>query len=141
MREMTEEQWRAFLSEGTRTGKLAVTRKDGSPHVTPIWFLLDGPDFVFNTGTESMKGRILRRDPRVCLCVDLPEPPYSFVMVEGEAELSEELDEMREWATRLGTRYMGAERGAEFGRRNAVPGELLVRVRMTKVVAFDNISG
>jgi len=42
---------------------------------------------------------------------------------------------------RIGTRYMGAERGADFGRRNAVPGELLVRVRMTKVVAFDDITG
>lgn len=138
---MTEEQWRAFLSEGTRTGKLAVTRKDGSPHVTPIWFVLDGKDFVFTTGETSMKGRILRRDPRVCLCVDMMEPPYAYVMVEGEAEISTDLDEMRDWATKLGARYMGAEKGAEFGRRNAVPGELLVRVRMTKVVAFDDISG
>ncbi|NUP51900.1 MAG: PPOX class F420-dependent oxidoreductase [Catenulispora sp.] len=138
---MTEDQWRAFLSEGTRTGKLAVTRKDGSPHVTPIWFLLDGPDFVFNTGETSMKGRILRRDPRVCLCVDLMEPPYSFVMVEGEAEISTDPEEMLTWATKLGVRYMGPERGAEFGRRNAEAGELLVRVRMTKVVAFDDISG
>ena len=41
-------------------------------------------------------------------------------------------------ATRTGARYLGAERAGEFGRRNAVPGELVVRVRPTKVVTgFD----
>lgn len=35
---------------------------------------------------------------------------------------------------------MGAEHGEEFGRRNAVEGVLLVRVRMTKVVAFDDVT-
>jgi len=140
MGEMTEPQWRAFLSEGTRTGKVAVTRKDGSPHVTPLWFVLDGPDIVFNVDKNSMKGRILRRDPRVCMTVDLQEPPYAFVMVEGEATLSDDLEEMLPWSLRLGDRYMGPERGDEYGRRNAVEGVLLVRVRMNKVVAFDDIT-
>jgi PPOX class probable F420-dependent enzyme len=111
---VTESQWRAFLSEGTRTGKVAVTRKDGAPHVTPLWFVLDGPDVVFMVEKESLKGRVLRRDPRVCMTVDLQEPPYAFVIVEGEATLSADLEEMLPWSTRLGARYMGAERGEEF---------------------------
>ncbi|MDT7575617.1 MAG: hypothetical protein QOH17_1950, partial [Pseudonocardiales bacterium] len=48
-REMTAEQLREFLSHGTRTAKLATTMRDGSPHVMPVWFVLDGEDIVFMT--------------------------------------------------------------------------------------------
>ncbi|GGZ44863.1 PPOX class F420-dependent oxidoreductase [Streptomyces bluensis] len=136
---MTDEQWRAFVSHGTRTGKLSTVRADGRPHVTPVWFLLDGDDVVFNTGQDTVKGRNLARDGRVALCVDDGRPPYGFVVLEGRAELSEDLDEVRRWATRIGGRYMGEDRAEEFGARNGVPGELLVRVRVDKVVAYAGV--
>jgi hypothetical protein len=54
------------------------------------------------------------------------------------SELSEELIAFLSEGTRTGRRYMGAARAEEFGRRNGVPGELLVRVKPTKVhAAFD----
>jgi PPOX class probable F420-dependent enzyme len=140
MQTMTDSQWRAFVSTGTRTGKAALTRKDGSPHVSPIWFLLDGDDLVFTTHSESVKGRILTRDPRVCLCVDDQEPPYSFVIITGEASLSEDPDELRKWATAIGGRYMGSDRAQEYGARNGVPGEYLVRVSITKVIAQRDLA-
>ncbi|MFM9630247.1 PPOX class F420-dependent oxidoreductase [Streptomyces galilaeus] len=132
---MTDEEWRAFVSHGTRTGKLSTVRADGSPHVAPIWFLLDGDDVVFNTGKETVKGRNLVRDGRVALCVDDDRPPFDFVVLQGRARISEDLDEMRVWATRIAARYMGEERAEAFGARNAVPGELLVRVGIEKVLA------
>jgi PPOX class probable F420-dependent enzyme len=138
--DMTPEQRRAFLSEGTRTGKLAVVRADGRPHVTPIWFVLDGDDLVLTTGTGSLKAKAMRRDPRVTVCVDDQVPPFSFVMVEGTVEISDDLDALLIWATRIGERYMGPERAEEFGRRNAVPEELLVRVSPTHVVAVADVS-
>ncbi|MEU7056008.1 PPOX class F420-dependent oxidoreductase [Streptomyces sp. NPDC046197] len=137
---MTDEEWRAFVSYGTRTGKLSTVRADGSPHVAPIWFVLDGEDLVFNTGKETVKGRNLARDDRVALCVDDDRPPFSFVVVQGRARLSEDLDELRHWATRIGARYMGEERAEEFGARNGVPGELLVRVSVGKVVAVKDLA-
>ncbi|MFF7899202.1 PPOX class F420-dependent oxidoreductase [Streptomyces sp. NPDC088817] len=137
---MTDEEWRAFVSYGTRTGKLSTVRADGSPHVAPIWFLLDGDDVVFNTGKETVKGRNLARDDRVALCVDDERPPFTFVVLQGRARLSEDLDELRQWATRIGSRYMGEERGEEFGARNGVPGEVLVRVRVDKVMAMRDIA-
>ncbi|MEU3241611.1 MULTISPECIES: PPOX class F420-dependent oxidoreductase [unclassified Streptomyces] len=138
---MTDEQWRAFVSEGTRTAKLSTVRADGSPHVAPIWFLLDGDDLVFNTGKETVKGRNLARDGRVALCVDDDRPPFAFVVLEGRAELSEDPEELRQWAARIGGRYMGEDRAEEFGKRNGVPGELLVRVRIDKAVAFSALAG
>ncbi|MYT75578.1 MULTISPECIES: PPOX class F420-dependent oxidoreductase [unclassified Streptomyces] len=137
---MTDEEWHAFVSEGTRTAKLSTVREDGRPHIAPVWFVLDGDDIVFNTGKDTMKGRNLARDGRVALCVDDERPPFSFVTIQGHAELSEDPVELVESATRIGGRYMGADRAEEFGRRNGVPGELVVRVRVDKVVALGDVA-
>ncbi|MFI0723597.1 PPOX class F420-dependent oxidoreductase [Streptomyces sp. NPDC021224] len=140
MPQMTEPQWRAFLAHGTRTAKLATTRADGRPHVAPVWFLLDGDELVLTTGRDTVKGRTLARDPRVMVCVDDEQPPFSFVLVEGVATLSEEPDELRRWAGLIAGRYMGADRAEEFGARNGVPGETLVRVRIEKVIAQGDLA-
>ncbi|MFJ8822466.1 PPOX class F420-dependent oxidoreductase [Streptomyces sp. NPDC102467] len=137
---MTDEEWRAFVSEGTRTAKLSTVRADGSPHIAPVWFVLDGRDILFNTGKETVKGRNLARDGRMALCVDDERPPFSFVTIQGRAELSEDPAELLDSATRIGGRYMGGDRAEEFGRRNAVPGELVVRVRVEKVVAMGDVA-
>ena len=140
MQTMTEQQARDFLTTGTRTAKLATVREDGRPHVVPIWFVLDDDGtLVFNTGAGTAKGKALQRQPAVCLCVDDESPPFAFVMVEGTAETSEDPDATLDWATRIGARYMGPDKAEEFGRRNAVPGELLVRVTPTRIVAKDGI--
>jgi PPOX class probable F420-dependent enzyme len=141
MRIMTHDEAMAFLLEGTRTGKVATIRANGRPHVTPIWFTIDDGDIVFNTWHESAKAKHLRRDPRVSLVTDLQEPPYAYVMIEGSADLSEDLDEVRRVATAIGARYMGAERAEEFGARNGVQGELVVRVGIERIVAYDDVSG
>lgn len=145
MKEMTADERRAFLLHGTRTGKLATVRPDGRPHIAPIWFVLDGSTdegdvVVFTTGAATVKGRAIRRDPRLAILVDDETPPFAYVLVEGTAEVSEDLDRMLDWATRIGGRYMGADQADAFGRRNAVPGELLVRVTPTKVLARAGIS-
>ncbi|MCB1261981.1 MAG: PPOX class F420-dependent oxidoreductase, partial [Acidimicrobiales bacterium] len=98
-RTMDADERRAFLLEGTRTAKLATTRADGSPHVAPVWFLLDGDDVVCTTWHESVKAKSLRRDPRVALTVDDPTPPYAFVIVEGTATISEDPEELVAWST------------------------------------------
>ncbi|MBF9327576.1 PPOX class F420-dependent oxidoreductase [Mycobacteroides chelonae] len=144
MHEMTREQWWAFATEGTRTGMLGLVRANGAPIVTPVWFLLHegtgGDELIFTTGTETLKGKAIRRDPRISLAVDDQRPPYSYVQFTAEARLTSDLDEMREWATRIGGRYMGAELAEDFGRRNAVPEESLVRATITKVVARAGIA-
>lgn len=124
----------AFLSEGTRTGMLGYLASDGRPLVAPVWFVVDGDDLVFNTGSDTAKGRALARDPRVVMCVDDPHPPFSFVQVQGTVSTSEDPDELLTTATRIAARYMGADLADEYGRRNGVPGELVVRIHPTKVI-------
>jgi hypothetical protein len=137
---MTTEEWRAFILERSRTAKLATVRTDGRPHVAPIWFDLDGDTVVFTTWHESVKAVNLQRDARVCLCIDEETPPFAFVQLDGTATLSEDPAELRYWATRIAGRYMGDKLAEAYGQRNSVPGELLVRVTPTKVVALKNIS-
>jgi PPOX class probable F420-dependent enzyme len=138
---MTDEEAWAFLdSTPPHTGKLATVRADGSPHVAPIWFAVDHRVIVFNTGADTVKGKALRRDGRAALCVDDERPPFSFVIVEATVELVEDVDQLRRWAEIIGGRYMGAEQGAAYGARNAVPGELLVRLHPTRVTGQADVA-
>jgi PPOX class probable F420-dependent enzyme len=138
---ITDPEVSAFLQAGTRTGKLSYTGADGRPLVAPVWFIVEGGCVVFNTGRETAKGRALARDSRATLCVDLEEPPYAFVQVQGSAELSEDPGELLRTATAIAARYVGLELAEEFGERNGVPGELVVWLRPTKILAtFDMIA-
>jgi PPOX class probable F420-dependent enzyme len=144
MASMTSAEVREFLSVGTRTGKLAWVAPSGQPHVAPIWFVVDDEAdqlaVVFNTGADTAKGRALRAEPRVSLVVDDERPPFAFVKLTGAVEISEDLDEVARWAARIGGRYMGVDRAEEFGRRNGVPGELLVRLRPASVLAQRGVA-
>jgi hypothetical protein len=137
---MSEDVWRAFITEGTRTGKLSTVRADGSPHVVPMWFLLDGEDLLFTTEDVTVKSHNLRRDDRATVCVDDERPPFSFAMLRGRVQISEDPGLLLTWATNIAARYMGEDRAKEFGVRNSVPGMLLVRMRIEQVSAFAAIA-
>jgi PPOX class probable F420-dependent enzyme len=141
MTSITDPEISAFLAAGTRTGKLAYTSADGRPLVVPVWFIVEDGCVVFNTSKKSAKGRALARDRRAALCTDLEEPPYGFVQVQGEAELSEDPGELLRVATAIAARYMGPDKAEEFGKRNGGPGEFVVRLRPTKILATFNIAG
>ena len=141
MASLSDPQVREFLAHGTRTGKLAFLAASGRPLVTPVWFIVEDDSLVFNTGIQTAKGRALTRDPRASLCVDLEKPPFAFVQVQGNAELSEDPAELLRTATAIAARYMGPEHAGEFGKRNAMPGELVVRLRPVKVLAAFDMTG
>jgi PPOX class probable F420-dependent enzyme len=138
---MTEAEIGEFLAFGTRTAKVATVARDGTPHVMPVWFVLDGEELVFSTGRDTLKARHLRRESRVALCVDDDEPPFAFVSVRGRARLIEEADDLLDWTTRIAERYMGPDQAEPYGRRNAVPTELLVRVTPERIVAENDVAG
>ena len=130
---MLSPEIRDFLVHGTRTAKVGFIAADGRPLVAPVWFVVEGDELWFNTGRDTAKGRAIVRDPRLVLC--------AYVQVQGVATVSEDPAELVASATLIGRRYMGADRAEEFGRRNGVPGELLVKVRPTKVVSDLDVTG
>ena len=129
-----------FLMDQVRTAKLALVRKDGRPHVTPIWFELDGDTLVFTTWHTTVKAVNIKRDGRVCLCVDDEKPPFSYIQIEGTADLSADSDALKYWSTRIAARYIGEELAEAYGKRNGVEGELLMRVTPTKVVFINDVA-
>src|SRR5262245_59202118 len=103
MPKMTRDEALAFIAaDPPHTAKLATVRADGRPHVVPIWVHPDGEELVFTVGEESLKYKALRRDPRVALCFDDERPPFTFVLVEGEVTMSNDMDQLREWAAKIG---------------------------------------
>ena len=137
---MTPDEYRAFLVARPRTAKLATVRADGRPHIAPIWIALDGEAIVFTTWHTAVKAHNLRRDGRLALCIDDDTPPFSYVIVEGTVAISEDPADLRLWATRIAARYMGDARADEYGARNGVPGELLVRVTPTRITAQGGVA-
>lgn len=134
--------WQTFVRElPARTAKLAVVRADGSPHVAPVWVDLDGDDLVFMTSADTIKGKSILRDGRVAVCFDDERPPFSFVTLTGRVTTSTDPDELLQWATRIAARYMGTEQAEAYGRRNAVPPEMVVRLHDAKVVAMVDVAG
>lgn len=138
---MSKERAFEFLGEGTRTGSVATVREDGRPHVVPVWFVVEDGDVVFTTWHTSVKAQNLARDGRAALTVDLPEPPYAYVMVEGPVTIIKDPAESRRVATAAAARYMGKGRAEEFGRRNGVEGELVVRLHVENFVGADDMTG
>lgn len=142
---MGDEEVATFLEAvPARTAKLATVRADGRPHIAPVWFILDRStagddspvgDIVFNTAKATVKGRNIAHDARVALCIDDDRPPFAFVIAEGTVTVTEDPDDLLHWATVIGGRYMGADQSEAYGRRNGVPGELVVRLRPRRIIA------
>jgi PPOX class probable F420-dependent enzyme len=137
---MTRQQAIEFLSVGTRTGRLATASPTGSPHVAPVWFVVDGDDVVFTTSEATIKGRNLRANPQAAMTVDVSEFPYDFVVVRGPVSLDERSPDLLTWATRLAERYVPPGRAREYGERNAVEGEMVCRLRMERLSGVSDIA-
>jgi len=141
MKKMSKEEYLNFISEGTRTGKLATVSEDGRPHVVPVWFLLNGETLIFCTGLNSVKYKNMARDPRVCISVDEEKDLYSFVKIDGRAKFSNDPDELLLWSTRIAARYMGDENAELYGKRNSGPGETLVIVELERISGYSDVAG
>jgi PPOX class probable F420-dependent enzyme len=140
MHAMPTEEWHAFVTRGAPTGRFATVGPDGTPNIAPVWYVFDGEHFLFTTGGATAKARNLRRLPRASLCVADDVAPFAYVEARGDVTLSDDLDDLLDVATRAAARYMGAEQAEEFGKRNAVPGELVVRLHPTKVIAYGGVT-
>jgi PPOX class probable F420-dependent enzyme len=155
MAEMSREEIKKFLMQGTFTGKLATTKKDGSSHVVPVWFVYDCDnngrvperekegydDIIFTTGSGSAKARNIQRDNRVGICVDDQTPPFSYVVIYGTARIQHcQQNELFRFATKIAQRYMGKEVAELYGKRNSTEDEVLVRIKPIRIIAEKNIA-
>jgi PPOX class probable F420-dependent enzyme len=156
MAAMSIEEIKKFLMQGTFTGKLATTKKDGSSHVVPVWFVFDSnnngrlserekegyDDIIFTTNSGSTKARNIQRDNRVSICVDDQTPPFSYVVIYGTARIEHsQQTELFRFATKIAQRYMGKEVAELYGKRNSTEDEVLVRIKPIRIISEKNIAG
>ena len=124
MTEMSKAEVARFLMQGTFTGKLATVKKDGSPHVVPIWFVVENAkgrgeagNIILTTGDASVKANNIQHDGRVNICIDDQKFPFSFVTIHGTAKIYPyKQKEVLEWATKIAERYMGKKMPRLMGR-------------------------
>jgi PPOX class probable F420-dependent enzyme len=112
MPKLNQNECEEFLSTPGVLMRVSVVRADGSPLVTPIWFLYDSGSIYFTPREKSEWFACLRRDPRVALCIDEQPLPYRKVIVEGAAELVHDIGEDDLWRDqyrRIAGRYVPPE--------------------------------
>ena len=145
---MSKAEVARFLKQGTYTGKLATVKKDGSPHVVPIWFVVENGkgrgkagNIILTTSDTSVKANNIQHDGRVSICIDDQKPPFSFVTIHGTAKIYPyKQKEVLEWATKIAERYVGKKNAKTYGEVNSGEGAVLVRIKPTKVIAEKDIS-
>ena len=135
---MTEKEEKMFLEEDGILMRIGVVREDGSPLVTPIWFLYEDSCIYFTPRAKSEWFGCLKRDSRVSLCIDEQTLPYRKIVVEGSAELLYDLgddDTWRDLYRQIAKRY-GPEDMAEAYVQNTIDQEralFCVRTKESKV--------
>ena len=95
--------------------RIAVVRPNGSPLVTPIWFIHEDDAIYFTPREKSEWFDCLRADPRAALCIDEQPHPYRKVLIEGQAELVYDVGNDTRWREmyrRIAKRYV-AEQAAD----------------------------
>ena len=108
---------------------LGLTRKDGRPHVTPVWFDYRDGRIVVNTARGRVKDKILRRRGAVTMAILDPTSPYRYMMIEGR--VVEETEEGAfEQIQKLNEKYHGKY---EYPKR---PGEVRVTYRIEPTSIF-----
>lgn len=103
---------RRFLAE-KRFAVLATVGTNGLPQQTVMWYELRGDTIIMNTAAGRLKDKLMRRDPRVSICV---AEGYTFVTITGTVELDEDQTVAQDDIKRLAIRYHGPEKGERQSR-------------------------
>ena len=121
---LSERQERFVLKP--RIARLGSVRRDGSPHISPVWYRLEEGAFLILIDRGSQKHRNLEGDPRVVLCIDDDSPPYHTVLVRGRASVEDSPGPA--WRLALAVHYLGDEGGRRYVATNDGGNGVLLRI-------------
>ena len=77
----------ASLLDQPRLAVLATHYADGTTLLSPVWHEWRDGGFTILVGSNDVKARQMRRDPRVSVVLADDLPPYAGIEVRGQAEL------------------------------------------------------
>ena len=81
---MSSQELIEFLTE-KHFARIATVKPDGSPHVTPVWYLWKAPHLLIAIVSTSMKVQNIQQNPRVAITIDTESSPARGVIIEGTA--------------------------------------------------------
>jgi PPOX class probable F420-dependent enzyme len=94
------------LIEAKNFAHLATLRRDGSPHVAPVWVDHDGDIILVNTAVGRVKQKNIMKDPRVGLSITDQNNPYERVEIRGRV-VSQTREGAEEHIDKLANKYTG----------------------------------
>ena len=119
----------SFLA-ASRNATMATIRANGTPQLTPVWFVWDGEQFIISITTERAKYKNLVRDARMSLCID-DVTGFGYVTAEGKVEIREQ--DIWEDTRKILVKYQGEEGGAEYLERMKTEPRVLVVMKPTRM--------
>ena len=126
---MTPEQRRKFLEEH-RFGVLGVEREAKSPHLTPVYYVLDGEDIIISITRSRVKATLIEKAGRVTFCVLHEEFPFDYVAIYGTAKLEDDgaVDTMARVGEKMYGRPVGPELRPQLEERAEMEGRIVLRI-------------
>ena len=117
---------------------ITTMRGDGTPHVTPVWHLVDGDEVVVAVARETVKARNVRANPQVALCVAANERPQPWVLINGTARLSD--DRVEEIVRAVSFHYLGEEEGGPYVEDILQKLDfVMLRITLERVAGYDGL--
>jgi PPOX class probable F420-dependent enzyme len=120
--------------EKPRIGRLGTTRRDGSPHIAPVWYRYEDGDFLVLTDRGSQKHRNIQHDDRVVFCIDDERPPYHTVLIRGRARVEPEPGPA--WRLALAVHYLGEDGGRRYIEQSGNSDGVLLRIVVESVAGW-----
>jgi len=140
---LSDDEQRELL-ESERIVTVGSMGPRGFPHLMPLWYVLrDGEIWVW-TYAKSQKIKNLERDPRCTLLIETGEEYQDLrgMMIEAEAELVRDTDEVFEFGKELTVRYTegidSIEGDAAAGLQAQAPKRVAIRFRPRRVATWDH---
>ena len=136
MAKLSQQEIEAYLVE-PHVAHLVTVRRDGRPHVAPVWYLEeDGRAFVI-ADSNAIKMRNIQRNPQLALSIATDQRPFKYVVLEGEGRVTD--DDLAAMIERICVRYDGPERGRAYAREILSRGGFrLLDIRVTRVIGWKD---
>ena len=141
---MSEKELSTFLQKQISL-QIGTINKDGSPHLTTMWYFYDSENFIFHTYTKSQKIINLKRDSRITLLTEAGSQYSDLqgIIVYGNAEIingKDSLEEVIRYMEMVGEKYVKDEDGAQYieGMKLQAPKRSVVIVKPSKFISWDH---
>ena len=132
--EMSSHELNNFLTE-THLARIATVQPDGSPHVTPVWYLWNAPYLLIAVVSTSRKVRNIQQNPRVAITIDTESSPAQGVIIEGTALIKNLPARVEHEICARYIKSSDLEKYLEYTRNNFA--SLLLEITPSKIISWD----